>query len=109
MDPYARTCPLSQKQLLDEYFMEHRAQVLALASFLDRFDRSHDRNAEHDFRMEAFREALTVLLADGPERARRVQMAMSDQNLDLLEVRDGQSAYGASVRPAAVVREEAEQ
>jgi len=24
---------------------------------------------------------------------------MSDHNLDLLEVRDGQSAYGASVRP----------
>ena len=69
MDPYANTSPLSQKQLLDEYFMEHRAQVLALAAFLDRFERSQDRNAEKDFRMTAFRQALGVLLEDEIGRA----------------------------------------
>jgi hypothetical protein len=100
MDPYANSCPLSQSQLLDLSFMEHRAQVLALAAFLDRFDRSQDRNAEGDFRIEAFRQALAVLLTAGPERARQVQMVMSDQNLDLLEQRDAQSAYGASIREA---------
>ncbi len=100
MDRYANTCPLSQKQLLDEYFMEHRAQVLALAAFLDRFERSAERNAEDDFRMNAFRDALALLLESGPERARRVQLAMSDRNLDLMDERDGQSAYGAPIRAA---------
>ena len=99
MDAHSHTCPLSQQELLDGYFMDHRAQVLALAAFLDRFERSKHRNAETDFRMDAFRAALQLLVAPGPERARRVQMVMSDHNLDLLEVRDGQSAYGASVRP----------
>lgn len=102
MDRYARTCPLSQKQLLDESFMEHRAQVLALAAFLDRFERSAHPNAEDDFRIDAFRDALQVLVSEGPERARRVQMVLSDLNVDLLEARDQQSAYGASAhRPEA--------
>ncbi len=96
MDPYARTCPLSQQQILDETFMEHRAQVLALAAFLDRFERSAHPNAPHDFRMEAFRESLKVLTGDGPERARQVQMVLSDLDLTLLDVRDQQSAFGAS-------------
>ncbi|MDB5046160.1 MAG: hypothetical protein JWQ08_2210 [Deinococcus sp.] len=100
MDDYSNTCPLSQKQLLDDYFMDHRAQLLALAAFLDRFERSNLRNAETDFRIEAFKEALHLLVGPGPERARRVQLVMSDQNLDLLDVRDSQSAYGAPVHPA---------
>ena len=99
MSTHSHTCPLSQQQLLDEYFMDHRAQILALAAFLDRFERSEHLNAETDFRMEAFRAALQLLVAPGPERARRVQMVMSDHNLELLEVRDAQSAHGASVRP----------
>ncbi|UQN08645.1 hypothetical protein [Deinococcus sp. QL22] len=100
MDDYRNTCPLSQTQLLDDSFMDHRAQLLALAAFLDRFERSALRNAETDFRMEAFKEALQLLVEPGPERARRVQLVMSDHNSALLDVRDGQSAYGASVHPA---------
>jgi hypothetical protein len=99
---YANTCPLSQKQLLDEYFMDYRAQVLSLAAFLDRFDRSVERNAEDDFRIVAFREALKLLLSGGPERARQAQLLMSDRNTQLLDVRDSQGAYGASVRGASV-------
>ncbi|WP_420594088.1 hypothetical protein [Deinococcus sp.] len=97
---YAQTCPLSQQQLLDDSFMEHRAQVLALAAFLDRFERAAQTNAEDDFRMVAFREALKLLLAPGPERARQIQMVLSDQDVSLLSVRDSQSAFGASGRDA---------
>ncbi|MFC4454189.1 hypothetical protein [Deinococcus sonorensis] len=97
---YANTCPLSQRQLLDEFFMEHRAQVLAIAAFLDRLDRSVDRNAEDDFRLRALRQTLNVLLEEGPERAHRVQLLLSDHTSELLEVRDQQGANGAPLRQA---------
>ena len=41
MDTNVRSsCPLGQRELIDRYFMEHRNQVLAIAAFLDRMDRS---------------------------------------------------------------------
>lgn len=98
MPAYANTCPLSQKQLVDEYFMEHRAQILAVAAFLDRLERSRDRNAEDDFRVVAFKKALKELTSEEGERVKRIQMVLSDQNLSLLDERDGQSAYGAPIR-----------
>ena len=101
MDDYNNTCPLSQKQLLDDSFMDHRAQLLALAAFLDRFERSNLRNAETDFRIEAFKEALHLLVGPGPERARRVQLVMSGSEPGSAG-RSGQpDAYGAPVHPAA--------
>lgn len=95
MDSYSNTCPLSQRQLLDEFFMEHRTKILDLAAYLDRFDRSVDQNAGDDFRLRALREALTVLTADGPQRVKRAQLLLSDQDSRLLEERDQQSAWGA--------------
>ena len=93
-----QTCLLTRAQLLDLSFMEHRAQLLALAAFLDRLDRAQDVAAPPDFRLLAFREALTVLTTPGPGRVGRAQMLLSDQNLDLLDLRDSQSAFGAPVR-----------
>ena len=104
MSQHAHSCPLSQRQLIDEYFMEHRAQLLAVAAFLDRLERARSRDAEDDFRVVAFRRALEVLSSGQPGRVRSVQMVFSDQDLRLLERRDQQSALGASGRG-----EEAEQ
>ena len=36
----ASTCPLTGPQVVDLYFMEHRAKLLDLAAFLDRLDRA---------------------------------------------------------------------
>ena len=36
MGAHAGTSPLTQRELIAEYFMEHRVQVLELAAFLDR-------------------------------------------------------------------------
>lgn len=94
--PHENTCPLTQKQLIDEQFMEHRTKILDLAAFLDRMDRSVERDAESDFRWTAFREALEVLVAGDEERAKRVQMVLSDTTTELLEERDRQGAYGAA-------------
>lgn len=95
MDTYAGTCPLTQRQLIDEYFMEHRTKVLDIAAFLDRMDRSLDPDAEDDFRVVAFRQALRELSSEAPGRVVRVQMLLSDPTIDPLLVRDQQSAHGA--------------
>jgi hypothetical protein len=98
MASYENTCPLSQQQLIDEYFMEHRVKVLDLAAFLDRFERSVDKNAEQDFRIAAFRESLRELISAAPGRVERVEMIFSDQNTELLPSLDRKAAYGASIR-----------
>ncbi len=98
MSSYENTCPLSQQQLIDEYFMEHRVKVLDLAAFLDRFERSVDKNAENDFRIVAFRESLRELISAAPGRVERVEMVFTDQNTELLPSLDRKAAYGASIR-----------
>jgi hypothetical protein len=95
---YEETCPLSQKQLIDEYFMEQRTKILDLAGFLDRMERSARKDAEDDFRYLAFKEALAVLTSAGGQRAQRVQMVLSDPTSELLEQRDSQGAFGAAAR-----------
>lgn len=94
----SQTCPLSQQQLIDEFFMEHRTKILDIAAFLDRLDRSVDQNANDDFRIMAFRDAVQELTSGDPERVERVQMIFSDQNTELLDELDQKAAYGASIR-----------
>ena len=93
------SCPLTQQQLIDEYFIEHRTKILDIAAFLDRFDRASERNAEEDFRIKAFRNALAALLdTNGPDRMRAVQMLLSDPRTELLPELDRKSAFGAYER-----------
>jgi hypothetical protein len=90
------TCPLTQRELVEEYFIEHRTKILDIAAFLDRLDRARERDAEDDFRVVAFRKALAALLDDrSTSRMLRVQMLLSDPNTDLLERLDRKSAFGA--------------
>ena len=88
--------PLSQKQLLDLLFMEHRNDLIEIAAFLDRLDRAAEKDAEDDFRLRAFRSALSTLLEDEPDRVTRIQMQLSDPRTELLDDRDKQQADGAS-------------
>jgi len=96
MHDHAGTCPLTQRQQIDEYFMENRNRVLEIAAFLDRLDRASAEDAASDFRLVAFREALAALCVDAGGRVGRVQMIFSDQNCDLLEELDQKSAFGAA-------------
>ena len=96
MHDHPASCPLSQRQLIDDYFIEHRTKVLDIAAFLDRFERASTRDAEDDFRMTAFRRALAALLdGTGANRVREVQLLLSDPRTDLLEQLDRKSAFGA--------------
>jgi len=96
MSVHSDTCPLTQRQLIDQYFMEHRNQTLEIAAFLDRMDRSVDQDAEDDFRNVALRQSLQELCSGEPGRVERIQMILSDTTTDLRVERDRQGAYGAS-------------
>ena len=63
MGAHAGTSPLTQRELIAEYFMEHRVQVLELAAFLDRLDRARELDGEDDFRMWSVQDALRTLVA----------------------------------------------
>jgi hypothetical protein len=92
---HAGTSPLTQRELIAEYFMEHRVQVLDLAAFLDRLDRARELDAADDFRLRSIREALRVLVDGEGDRVQRVQMIFSDPSTELLESLDQKSAKGA--------------
>ena len=95
MAAHAGTSPLSQRELIAEYFMEHRVQVLELAAFLDRLDRARELDAADDFRLRSIREALAVLSGGDGSRVERVQMIFSDPRSELLDELDTKSAKGA--------------
>ncbi len=84
--------PLDRQQVLDLYFLEHRAKLLDLAAFLDRYDRA---GGAGDFRIAAFREAVKILSEDAPGRARRVQEAFSDHSAEPIPAAPGKGAVGA--------------
>jgi ABC-type uncharacterized transport system YnjBCD ATPase subunit len=92
----AGTCALSQRELIDAYFLEQRNNLLELAAFLDRLDRSVAADAGDDFRLAALRESLDVIASEG-ERARveRIQMILSDPRSELLSELDQKAAKGA--------------
>ncbi len=96
MSAHSATCPLSQRQLVDGYFVEHRNQILEVAAFLDRMDRSVEQDAEDDFRIVALRRSLRELGSGEPGRIERIQMILSDTTVDLRARRDQQAAYGAA-------------
>jgi hypothetical protein len=95
------TLPMTHAQVVDTYFLEHRAKLLDVAAFLDRIDRARQDGqvggdeTHEDFRLEAFRRALEILCDDGPERARRVLEVFSDPTSDPIAAAPMQGATGA--------------
>ena len=84
---------MSRKQeLLDLQFIEARHRLIDLAAFLDRIDR-HPGAA--DFRYEALKSALPILLEDRPDRARGVLEAFSDPTTEPIPKATFQGALGA--------------
>jgi len=90
------TCPAPRSRVIELYFMEHRAKLIDIAAFLDRYDRAPDDLGAEDFRVAALRRAMT-LLADGrPERARRVLECLSDHSAEPIASAAGlKGAFGA--------------
>ena len=82
----------NKKDLLDLQFVDARCKLIDLAAFLDRIDR---HPGEDDYRLAALKEALPILLADRPDRARAVLEALSDHTPDIPESAPFQGAFGA--------------
>lgn len=83
---------MTRQQVLDLYFMEARAKLIDIAAFLDRLDRSQ---GEPDFRLRAFIKALHELQGEGPNRAEKVLLSLSDPTSEPLAKATTKGASGA--------------
>ena len=84
------------KQALETYFIENRARLLDIASFLDRIDRYGDSMAaKEDFRYRSFINALKLVAESGKDRTHNIQLLFSDLSAEPIESAEGLKAYGA--------------
>jgi hypothetical protein len=86
--------PLSKRALIDRSYLEHRAKVLDLASFLDRIDRASGEGAD-DFRMLAFESCCALLIDGQPNRAQRILELLSDHSTEPIARAGTKGATGA--------------
>ncbi len=89
---------MSRQQVVDRYFLEHRARLLDLAAFLDRIDRARDArpgdDAPADHRLAALRDAIPLLIDGRPERARRILELFSDSSASPIPAAGTKGATG---------------
>ena len=85
---------LSRTELVDEYFLEHRAKFLDLAAFFDRLDRAAD-STDDDFRVMHLRRGVGILMDGQGDRTRRIQLLLSDQTTEPTDQPPMQGAHGA--------------
>ncbi len=83
----------TKQELLDLQFIAVRHQLVDVAAFLDRLDR---HPGPPDFRHEALKAALPILLSERPDRARAVLEAFSDPTTEPIPKAAFQGALGAS-------------
>ena len=89
--------PLDATEIVNRYFLEHRAKVIDIAAFLDRVERAGNGEdvAAEDFRVQSLRAAIGLLLDGRPERARRVLDLMSDPSDTPIDKAPMKGATGA--------------
>ena len=89
---------LRSQDVIDRYFLEHRAKLIDLAAFIDRLDRTCDHSAaENDYRVAALFGALNILSDDKTNRAGRILEIFSDNTTEMPQSADGiKSATGAA-------------
>lgn len=90
------TCPAARSKIVDLYFMEHRAKLIDIAAFLDRYDRADADTADDDFRIEAIRKAIEILGDNKQNRAKRILELLSDHSSEPVTVAGMQGAFGAN-------------
>lgn len=83
---------MTRQQTLDLYFMDARCKLIDLAAFIDRMERS---TGDEDFRMTAFRKALSELSGGNTEKAKHVLLALSDPTTEPIPAATTKAACGA--------------
>ena len=89
---------MTREQVIDQYFLEHRARMLDIAAFLDRVDRASPAGEADDYRVKALIEALKLLTDGECERVRRVLDLLSDPSAEPIAASPGKGAAGAYAR-----------
>jgi len=84
--------PPTQVNLVDLGFMDSRSKLIDLAAFLDRVQRA---GQDGDFRVQALKNALTLLSQDKPQRAKDVLLSFSDPSTEPIAQATMQGAIGA--------------
>jgi hypothetical protein len=74
---------MTKKEIVDQYFLEHRAKLLDIAAFLDRIDRSGETDA--DFRIEALMRCIKELESEKEGRTERILGILSDQTTEPID------------------------
>jgi hypothetical protein len=91
-----QNCPISAQEALEMYYLDNRARVLEIASFLDRIDRCGDSvSAKDDFRYKSFIKGLQLILECEKDRTKNLQLFFSDLSSDPIDSAAGLKAYGA--------------
>lgn len=75
---------MKRADVVDTYFMEHRAKLIDIAAFLDRLDRATGGEGEKDFRVAALEDAVKLLIDGKGERAKRILELFSDPTTEPL-------------------------
>jgi hypothetical protein len=95
-----RTSPQSREQVINMYFLEHRAKLLDVAAFLDRIDRAQPGTASSDFREAALKRAIGLLIDGQPQRAKRVLELLSDTTAEMPQSAHGMKGASGAVKTA---------
>lgn len=94
----ANTSPQTKQQVIDTYFIEHRAKLIDIAAYLDRIDRGTGENPA-DFRDKAFRKAVGVLTDGETQRAKRILDLLSDHTTEMPQSAEGMKGAAGAPLP----------
>ncbi len=78
--------------LVDLDFMDARARLLDVASFLDRVERADQMD---DYRVQALISAVSHLQQSGPDRAEAILLSLSDPSTEPIPAAHTKGAAGA--------------
>jgi len=84
---------MNKNDILHEYFLDARANLLELAAFIDRHDRADGTN--DDYRLESFTACIQILNDPSQEKTRRILECLSDLSSLPIEASQGKAAVGA--------------
>ena len=84
--------PPQPVNLVDLGFMDARSKLIDLAAF---FDRTQRAGQDGDFRVQALRNALSLLAQNEPRRSEAVLLSLSDPSAEPIAKATTQGAIGA--------------
>ena len=90
----------TSQQVVDRYFLEHRARLIDIAAFLDRVDRT---GGASDYRIKALLKALDVLTDGRANRAARILAIFSDDSTELKQSAEGAKGATGAARVEEVI------